>query len=407
MGAKERWFVAITLFYIAYMVFPFVKSVTHIPEWFVCMAVSIFLLIPFFSYLRQRFLFWLFLYFLVLLLYSIFGHPFHINGLGDSSPLFRRLTIEIAWILPSLLICAIVIGLRNPSVYRQIALGSIIILSISIVILLPSLISYGRILRENLSMIDNGEQELAANLPGYTLMSCYSFFMPVLLYGFRCRPGLLKFLYGLIIVLFVYAIIKTEITTSFIAVVLVFCSALIYRNEDVEHMKSVIAVLFMLVLIWFLYETGVILILAEKLIELYQGTAAQSKFIEFRDFVLGDEDEGNVSLRKYLRDMSLQCFYMNPLIGSDGVGGHSSLLDRLGSMGLIGFIPFVAMLISNVKIWSKQMPDRAALYYYFIGVFIVFMFLYMKGLFGAEGMLFFTVIIPVSVIGIGASSSTT
>ena len=168
----------------------------------------------------------------------------------------------------------------------------------------------------------------------------------------------MKIIFAAFIALFVYAVIKTEITTSFIAVVIVLLFTLVYQNEYRGNTKTIIAFFVVLIVLWILYVTGIVLQLVEMLIRMYEGTVAQKKFIEFREMLLGNDKSNNVSLRAYLRQLSLQCFYRNPIIGSPGVGGHSSLLDRLGSMGLLGFLPYLFMLVANVKAWIKQMPEH-------------------------------------------------
>lgn len=402
MKTREICFVSIALFYIAYMVFPFLESFTHIPEWITCLSISVLIFLLYPGCLRRSFIIWFLMYFIVLLLYSVFGHPFHINGLDDSLPAYRRLVIETAWIVPNLLVCSTVMGLNNKAVYKILAQWILVLLILSIVLMLPSLLTYGRIMRENLEEIQRGGNELAAILPGYTLMSCYAYYVPVLCYGVRANKGLTKMLFGIFILLFAYAIVKTEITTSFIALVLLLLITLVYpkgRYSDLG-MNRFFSLLFVALVIWLLYEAGLVLWIVDKLVDIYEGTAAQTKFIEFHNLLSGDRVDGNLSLRKHLRDMSLQCFYEKPMFGTTGVGEHSSLLDRLGSMGLVGFLPYFLMLVTNIKSWSRMMPDFGTRYFYYSGIGIVFMFLYVKGLYSGEGLLFTTTLLPVSIIGI-------
>lgn len=136
------------------------------------------------------------------------------------------------------------------------------------------------------------------------------------------------------------------------------------------------------------------------LVDLYDGTVAQSKFLEFQAMLMGQGESENLEVREICRKMSFDCFVNNPIIGSPGVGEHSSLLDRLGSMGLLGFIPFVMMLITNVFMWTKILPDRGTKIFYLIGIGIIAVFLYFKGLFGGHGYLSLFVILPVTIFGI-------
>ena len=398
MEIKEKWFVVITLFYIAYMVFPPLAALSGIPIWLVCSAVSLLLIMMFPDCFRQRYFLWFFVYFFVLLLYVIVGHPFHINGMGDSNAAFGRFIIEMAWILPNLLICSVIMKLNSCKVNMWLGLGTVFLLVASILVILPTLLKYSRILRMNTSGQQTGE-ESAAVLPGYMLMSSYIYIVPVFCYGLKYLRGTWKIVSAAFLVLFVYAIIKTEITTSFVTLLLLLLFTIVYQKEQGITMTSFVFIMVSLTLL-VLYKSGVISSFVGYLSGIYKGTAAESKFLDFQNMLVGKGKGGNLGVREYCRQMSLDCFYKNPFFGSPGVGGHSSLLDRLGSMGLLGFIPYLLMLIANVRTWISYMPEKGAMFFYISGIVVVFIFLYMKGLFGGEGMLFMTVLLPVAIIGI-------
>ncbi len=398
ISLKDKCFIAIALFYIAYLAFPLISSLTHIPIWSVCIFTSLALLMMYPYSINQNFIIWFIIYCVILIIYCICDHPFHINGMGSSNAAHRRLIIEIAWILPNILIASVVIKSKSIHIYEILGMGILIILFLSLLSLLPSLLTYSRILRENSTLVAAGEEEIANNLPGYTLMSCYVYFVPVLCYAFKKTSGLLKLFFLFTLSLFVFAIIKTEITTSFVSVVLLLLFTIIYKVGKGATSRTITNLMIFLVLFIIVYTSGFFHTILNILVDLYQGTSAESKFIEFRDMYLGKGQGHNLSVRKNLRMLSFQCFMNNPLIGSPGVGEHSSLLDRLGSMGILGFIPYMAMLLTNVKSWYKLMPDTPARFFYLAGILIVFVFLYLKGLFSGEGMLFLTVLLPVPLI---------
>lgn len=397
MNTKNKWFVFITLFYIAYLVFPLYASLSHIPIWLMCSAVSIILVGMFPNCLKQRYLNWFFVYFFILLSYTLSGHPFHINGMGDSNAAIMRLTIETAWILPNLIICSIVLKLNNSIVYRWIGLGGMVLLIVSLIVLLPQLLYYSRIMRLNTTAIAKGDSG-SALLPGYTLMNCYIFYVPVFLYGIKQLRWRWKLIFALSLILFIYVIIKTEITTSLVALCFLIILSLTYKEGN--GIKTIGMFVVISILLWLLFEIGVVLSFVDFLFGLYEGTAVESKLQNFHDMLLGKGQGDNVEVRAYCRNLSIRCFYENPIIGSPGVGGHSSLLDRLGSMGLLGFIPYLLMFVTNVKTWHQFMPEKSSNFFYFCGIVIVVVFLYMKGLFGGEGMLFTTVLLPVSIISL-------
>ena len=97
--------------------------------------------------------------------------------------------------------------------------------------------------------------------------------------------------------------------------------------------------------------------------------------------------------------MSWLAFSENFLIGGTSpVGGHSQIIDRLGGMGNIPFIPFVMIIVSFIRMTLRIIRDKEQLIFYYLGLFSVFMLLYQKGLFGQEGWLFLTILMPGLII---------
>ena len=378
MNTREKRFVLISLLYIAYMVVPIMSALLPIAIVSIVVAVLLYALYP--RCFRQDYFLWFLVYIAILVFYSLIGHKFKINGIGEMASI-RKVMIETVWILPNLMICSIVISINNPCVYRQLAKWMLILLVVPLVLITPVIWSTSGILRENIRIMDStgfGNPWL----PNYTLMSCYSFLIPVLGYGYRSfdhKINNVRWLFLGMIILFVYFVYKSEITTSLVSTIFIILFIIIYQRGGNER---------------------TILLFLDFLVDAYEGTVAQIKIIEFRDMLMGEEEEGNVQLRAKLREMSFNCFLQNPLIGTSGVGGHSSIMDRLGSMGLLGFIPFIMMIILNIKMWYKLMPEKSAKYFYIGGVTIMAMFLYVKGLFSGQGMLCLFFVVPVTIIGI-------
>lgn len=400
---KENWFIFISLTYIGYLIFPYFSHVSNIPNWLMSITVSVILAAMYpRSWFRSYFK-WFLLYFFVLLMYSLFGHPFHINGIVQSMAPLRKLTIEVAWILPSLLICNVILQKNSNKVNKWIGLGAITMLTLSFVTIIPILSQNAGLMRDNISSIDSGEEGIVG-FPSYTLMGCYSFIFPVLCYGFSKFHGRLKAIFLGLIFLFVYVIAKTEITTSLLTAIFSIVFMFIYKDKsNYFTIMTFIAVSGIFIV---LYQTGVVLNFVEWLQVVFEDTAASPKMQDFHDTITMGKLTGiNIEVRMYTQNLSLQSFLDNPIIGSEGVGYHSSLLDRLGSMGLLGFIPYIMMLLTNVFLWFRTFKERREKYFYLIGIIVIFIFLYNKGLFSGEGMLFMTVLLPTSIVAINDISN--
>ena len=155
----------------------------------------------------------------------------------------------------------------------------------------------------------------------------------------------------------------------------------------------------------FLHTSGFFIDLFDVLIDFFTGTAVLPKIEAFKNIYLNGDIEnsgGSVTGRMNLHDMSWKAFGENFLTGgTSSVGGHSSLLDRLGGMGLFGFIPFVMIIVSQAKMTLRLLRNSEQRVYYYLGLGAALMILYQKGLFGQEGWLFLVVLLPGLIITFG------
>ena len=86
--------------------------------------------------------------------------------------------------------------------------------------------------------------------------------------------------------------------------------------------------------------------------------------------------------------MTIAAIFDNPIIGAqEGMGHHSALLDRFASLGLVGFIPLICLLVLQTKYILRKLPSQIHIYYY-VGLLAAFMMLISKNITG-WGMWFF------------------
>ena len=88
--------------------------------------------------------------------------------------------------------------------------------------------------------------------------------------------------------------------------------------------------------------------------------------VEIQRSLVLDSAEGDLRSRQDLYYESLRSFFTNPIIGTnDEMGNHSVFLDHLGAFGLLGFIPFLALLWYEYKAVAFKI-DTQYKYYYMI-----------------------------------------
>ena len=110
-----------------------------------------------------------------------------------------------------------------------------------------------------------------------------------------------------------------------------------------------------------------------------------SKVEDFQDTIMYGGAEGDVEERQDLYGNSISVLLENPLhilIGAqEGYGVHSVLLDRLASLGLIGFIPLISLFVVQFKFVMKHISSQYYVYY-FLGLFAAFMMMISKNVSG-------------------------
>lgn len=96
-----------------------------------------------------------------------------------------------------------------------------------------------------------------------------------------------------------------------------------------------------------------------------QESGLHGKIMDIEDSIIyGSDDTGTVGARTERYSKTWNVFLNNILVGGDGGGGHSALLDRLASLGLLGFIPYIILIITQIKYTLSFIPKNVVTYYY-------------------------------------------
>lgn len=97
-----------------------------------------------------------------------------------------------------------------------------------------------------------------------------------------------------------------------------------------------------------------------------QDSGLHGKIMDIEDSIIyGSDDIGTVGARSERYKLTWEAFMNNILFGGDGGGGHSAIMDRLASLGIIGFIPLVFFVVTQIKYTKKRLPYKTLTYYYF------------------------------------------
>lgn len=389
---REKTFLLISLSYFLFFAFPLFADLTHIPAQFVCVFAAVSLLMLYPNAITSRASKWFFIFIAILFVNAILGRYVHINGLSnDTLPAMWRITIEVAWVLPSILMMSILLKLDKPNLYKAIGYGSVIILTISFLYILPLLMVHSNILRAA-STENSLEFSRPLGLPDYTLMHAYVFILPGLCMYMKKNVGYKKIVSLILMVLFFYVITQTSVSTSITMGLLIILFAIIYNDRNKQ--KSIFGGIIAACAFFAAYQMGFVLAFVDWLMPFFEGTAVSFKLQDVHDSIVnGALQGGSFEGRASHHELSQMSFLEDPIFGGGLAGGHSHVLDTLGTVGLVGFIPFFLMVWCVMRNYTDVINKNDRIYMYLVfGIAAVY--LYNKGIFGSTGWLFMCVIAP-------------
>lgn len=401
LSLRQKIFLAFTFLYILFNAIPLFTAYLPITVQIICIVTVIACGLLYPRSLICKPMKWFYIFLMVLIAYAVSGNYFHINGLNNNTmPASSRIIIEAAWIMPSIMIADVLSEHGSMKLLKIVGWGSLILLVLSFIYILPVISMSANMLRE-LAMSD--APDVPKGLPDYTLMHSYPLMLPGLCLAFRKGNLRNSIFFAATIVLFSFVIMRTAVTTSIgISMAFIFF-ALLVSKESLN--KTVFLLCLCIVLFYVAYESGLVLAFIEWVMPYFEGTAVMEKLIDIRNSINSGSVTGDtLEVRGDLHDLSKQSFYDNPLFGGDKVGRHSQVLDILGSMGIIGFLPFIMIFISVLKLYITEINDRFDRVFLYSCFGIALVYLYSKGIFGATGWLFTYVMAPCLVVAVANSN---
>lgn len=387
---EENLFMALATVYVVYLLVPIFQFVSGLNVSVVSLVtfVGVFILYPkaFFNRISFAGLVYLF----VLLLYYFVDKKLPGLGAGKNTEMMR-LIIATAFILPNIAIFYVLQDQRSDRLYRYFTWMPLITLVVSFITFTSLILHDNEILRQTSYM---SAERVNSYLPHYSLLHAYILVVPSTLLAFKLIDDKSKYFFLFVTIYTFFVIAKSSITTTIVMAIVVFVFMLMYSEQSDQ--KSLARALGVSFILFFLLQAGVIEGIMNAVVDFYKDTGSASKMRLFRDMLIGNEITSGNSLetRGNLHQVSVDAFFANPLTGSDKVGEHSCLLDRLGGLGLLGFIPYVIFLYSVFKGALNAFRLKSIITGFYVVAACALLLLYEKGTFGQECWLFLLVIAP-------------
>lgn len=378
---KERIFCFIAILYMVILTFPLLADITGLSLPIMCIVVTVICVVLFPAALNNKLFYWILIYFGVLILYGLFGE-ICVPGIGGGLSVFRTLTIEMAFYLPNVVIISVLMYLHKNEYYKICFITFVVSYLCTFIYCFILLQQDAYILRLN-DVISIDDTEKIIGTPSYALMHAFLLLIPTIMYALKKTKGYTHIFMLLILASLVYLVVHTYITTTLLLTFGLLLFFFVYKEKKPALTISISLATF--VLLYFLMSNGFFDSILPSLNEFYSGTAVEAKL-----------DDGSAYLggRESLHQISWESFLSSPLWGYPNVGGHSNLVDRLGGMGLLGFIPYMMIIVSAVKMTLGLLVDKLSKVYYLLCLFCVLFLLYEKGIFNYQGWCFFLVGVP-------------
>lgn len=223
----------------------------------------------------------------------------------------------------------------------------------------------------------------------FGFFSGVAFLVPIFVYylknkGLDSRLRLYLFGFTLIIL---YSIYMSVLTTSLFTALGLFIIGMSIKGVNFTRQVVFPSMIIIITFIVFSYQIGQLMYLFENI---FENTSYEFKFNELgRAFEKSDfnpnSSQNYIAKERLSRSFySLMSFSENPIIGGGKSMGHAHWLDRLGLFGLLGFLPWVYIFVTQIKQNVKLFTGNYRIYYYLSFMSFIFFGLFKGGLESVE-----------------------
>ena len=325
MTVKTKVFIGIAFFYIAFCVFPFFTRLIPpgLPGVVVC---SVLISMYGKSLLNSKTMLWFLLYCIVTATFVYFGREIKID-IGPCTT-YYQLIIAYAFLLPNILISLILLHSKDYKVYNILGQGSFLLLMLSFVLIIPYM---GQIDLRKMALYEDYSTTTAL---GYTLLHAYIIIIPALFYCFTSFKNGLRWLYLIGMILTIYIIIKSSITTEIGILLFVLPLSIIFSSKNKSKVSFLIVLL--IIIAYIFYISGAVVTVLELIRPIFEGTAVEEKIDSFQVLYTTGTSTGSIDVREEKHTVSIQSFFDNIII---------LIIDSLHC----NFLNSISTLLSNIS----------------------------------------------------------
>lgn len=398
---SEKIFVIISITCIFCLSYPFFCGLPFIPSIFILHLLAFFSTLCYIHNVKslKKYLY-LIIYFCIIIIHNQLGSVY-----------FKSIkTIFSNFIFVFVCITLVIYILENRNIYfaKFTIIGFILIILISTFKTLQINNIHPNIVRQATGLSYNGDDYLlkyylAKGIETYGFAHAIPIIIPILIYNIIYNNKIYKLLY-LFILICIYLLVYLSGSAGAILMSMVITIITIATRINNEETKTQIIKRFpliILIILPFFYKNSMLFIVEKTEILTVNNRYIHPKIISLKNILLSnDVTDTDIEKRSNLYNKSLYVFTRNLLIGSIGeVGGHSAILDRFATLGMIGILPLILFGIQFFKELYLYVKDENIKYMPFIlGMISALGILLTKSMANNDTWLVLILIMPVFVL---------
>ena len=232
-------------------------------------------------------------------------------------------------------------------------------------------------------------------LANYFLPHALPTIIPVLVMGIKyCDDRKKRWLLTVVLVACLLLVYFSGATTALLLAVVALLVA-VFSSSKGGIRQIILIVVISLILIPVFSNDELMLSVLQQLDDIVNHEGYfHSKILDFQDLIMYGETTGDVEARENLYTITINAIIGSPLFGVNTViGGHSNLLDQWGYLGIVGWLPWLLFIISQVRMSGRKLQSSSKIFYV-EGVLMAFLMLAIKSMAGWESWLFLFTVLP-------------
>ncbi len=260
----------------------------------------------------------------------------------------------------------------------------VLIVIVNIVLMMRAVSVYGDAVRAPKATEAMGYGEYLFGLPGYSILYACSLLSPVVfMYIFITKGDIYRKWTWIFAGILTVSIFMSQLATAAIGMVVGFILLCVLKSKSRFRWLMILVIASLAVILVLTDAVSEILLFLSRLVP--EDVSWHEKLISMAQGFM-TEDGSVVQGRDELYLISLETFLESPLVGAVftntaySYGGHSTFLDMLATVGLLGTTPFVLFTISCYKHAIRPLKTREAVSTVQTSYFIFLLFFFMKNM---------------------------